>query len=202
MHGRSVEGFQIVVVKAWSLAELSIPGLECFCCGFVFDDILCTGSDLLHFLEIGNFHRHLLFFGGHFLVIARRQYGLQIAKNVGPAVAHQIFLLIASGGDDVEIIHALLVPARFEIARPCRVGRCVAAGIDRGGRALEHIQLFGGRAQVGNALYRCRAGADDTDAFVGQFIEAAFAAAAGIVIVPSAGVEGVAFECVDTWDSG
>ena len=76
--------------------------------------------------------------------------------------------------------------------RPLRVGRAVVAHVDRRRRALEHVELLGGRAEVGHALHGGGAGADDADALAGEPVEAPVGVAAGVVVVPAAGVERVA----------
>ena len=75
---------------------------------------------------------------------------------------------------------------------PLRIGRPVAAHVDRRRRALEDVQLLGRGAEVRHALHRGRAGADDADALVGQAGEVPVGVAAGVVVVPAAGVERVA----------
>ena len=62
--------------------------------------------------------------------------------------------------------------------------------------------MLGSRAEVGNALHRSRARADNGDAFIGQPAEIALRVAAGIVVVPAAGVEGMTLEASDAGDAG
>src|ERR1700684_3903940 len=56
--------------------------------------------------------------------------------------------------------------------------------------------------QVRNALDRGRARADDGDPLVCQLVQIPGRIAAGVSIVPSAGVEGMALESVDTRNAG
>ena len=49
-------------------------------------------------------------------------------------------------------------------------------------------------AEMRYALNRRRAGTDDAYALVSQLVQAAGGIAAGIVVIPTAGVEGVPFE--------
>ena len=62
--------------------------------------------------------------------------------------------------------------------------------------------MLGGLADVGDALHGGGASADNPDHFVRQLVEAPVGVAAGVVVVPSAGVERVAFEGVDAGDAG
>ena len=87
-----------------------------------------------------------------------------------------------------------------QAGRPLGIGRPVGAHVDRRRRALEDVQLLGGRAEVGHALHRGRAGADDADALVAQAGEVAVGVAAGVVVVPAAGVERVPAERLDAGD--
>ena len=100
-----------------------------------------------------------------------------------------------------EVLHPVALPARLERRRPLGIGGPVVAHVDRGGRALEDEQLLRRLGQVGDALHRGGAGADDAHPLVGQLREAAVGPAAGVVVVPPAGVEGVAREGLDARDA-
>ena len=78
-----------------------------------------------------------------------------------------------------------------------RIGRFVAAQIDRRRRALEDVELLGVFADERHALDGGRTGADDGDAFVGELRQSAAVIAAGVVVVPAAGVERVTLEIFD-----
>src|SRR6476661_9141052 len=52
-----------------------------------------------------------------------------------------------------------------------------------------------------NALHRSRTGADDADALVPQLDKIAAAVAAGVAIIPAAGVKRVTLELVDAGDA-
>ena len=60
------------------------------------------------------------------------------------------------------------------------------------GRALEHVEVLGIPAQVGNELDAGRAGADERDALVAELVQSAVGVSAGVVVVPARGVEHVA----------
>ena len=53
-----------------------------------------------------------------------------------------------------------------------------------------------------NALHGGSAGADNADALVAEPVQPPFAAATGVIVVPAAGMEGVALEMVDAGNSG
>ena len=56
-------------------------------------------------------------------------------------------------------------------------------------------------AEMGHRLHRGGAGADDTDDLVVETGQAAILVAAGIGIVPPAGVKGVTLEVLDPWNA-
>ena len=58
----------------------------------------------------------------------------QVADDVGPAVIDQVFVLMAAGEQDVEIVHPLALPARLQAAGPLRIGGAVVAHVDRARR--------------------------------------------------------------------
>ena len=79
----------------------------------------------------------------------------------------------------------------------------VVADVDRRRRALEHEQIAGGAGEVGDALHRRCAGADDPDPLVGEADHRrTLRVAAGVVVVPPAGVEAVPGERLDPRDAG
>src|SRR5579863_4756105 len=89
------------------------------------------------------------------------------------------------------------LPARSQRPHPFRIGRLVAALVNRRRRALEHVELLGVLAQMRDALDRGRARPDDSHAFVSELMQAAGGIAAGIVIIPAAGVERMPLELLD-----
>src|SRR5277367_536958 len=62
--------------------------------------------------------------------------------------------------------------------------------------------MRGGCADMGHALYRARAGSDDRDALVGKLVEVSVVVAAGVPVIPSAGVEGVPLEILEAGNTG
>ena len=76
---------------------------------------------------------------------------------------------------------------------PVGIGRAVGAHVDRRRRALEHVEVPRAGAEMRDALHGGGAGADDADALVGELVERRTRrVAAGVVVVPAAGVEAVA----------
>src|SRR6185312_8495699 len=87
--------------------------------------------------------------------------------------------------------------------KPFRIDRRIASDIDGGWRALEHVELLAGAREMRHALHGSGAGADDADALVLQLLhQRALGVAAGVVIIPPAGVERMPLEGLDTFDAG
>src|SRR5262249_53386321 len=83
-----------------------------------------------------------------------------------------------------------------------RIGLAVVAHVDGGGRALEDIELLRPLAEMGHALDRRGAGADDADDLVSELRQIPAAVAAGVAIVPTARMKRVALELVDAGNAG
>ena len=64
-----------------------------------------------------------------------------------------------------------------------------------------HRAAWRARPSVRHALDRRRAGADDRHALVGQLVQVPGGVAAGVAVVPAAGVEAVALEVLDARDA-
>src|SRR5581483_7820169 len=208
-HAGFVERLQVLVVEAGALAQLPVPGLQRVSRRAVVDDGLDPGPDLLHLLEVGVFEGveqrvdAELATRGH----ALEQLGLHPPGDVGPAVLDQI--LVAGGAEPAhgvggEVLQPPLLPARLGDGRePVGVRGFVATHVDRRRGALEHVQLPGVAGQVRDALHGSRARADDGDSLVGQVAHRLpVGTAAGVAVVPAAGVERVPTEAVDAGDVG
>src|SRR5271154_1204115 len=195
---RAVERRQIVVIEGRPLAELPIPGLERLGRLGVGYGLIDTRANLVHLDEVGKLGLQglvlRLFFGG---VFTQRETDRQVAENLRPAVVHQVDL--DRGADDhvVEVLAPASLPAGLEGLYPFRIGGFVAPHIHRRWRTLEDIKLLRVRADVRYGLDRCGAGADQSDTLVGQLCQAAVVVPACIIVIPPAGVEGVAFEALD-----
>src|SRR5690606_36463687 len=84
--------------------------------------------------------------------------------------------------------------------KPGGIGRAIAPGIDGGRRALEDVEVLRPGAEVRDDLDRRRPGPDHADALVAQPREAARLVAAGVGVVPAAGVEELSREGLDAGD--
>src|SRR4051812_27885172 len=56
-HDWPVEGWQILVIERWPLAELAVPRLQRLCRGRVLDGGVHPRADLVHLLEVSKFER-------------------------------------------------------------------------------------------------------------------------------------------------
>ncbi len=201
MDVRVVVRLQVLVVEAGPLAQLAVPGLERLGDVRVGDDLVDAPTDLLHLLVVA-------------VVVGPQQtFGAEVAVgdrpvadalgDVGPAVHHQVGVGEPAGLQGGEVHQPLVLPARLEGGEPLGVDRLVVADVDRRRRALEHEQVAGGTGEVGDALHRRGAGADDPDPLVGEADHRrAGGVAAGVGVVPAAGVEAVAGERLDARDAG
>ena len=192
-----VKGRQVFVVKGRALAPLSIPGLERFRSFRVGDGCGHARPNLIHLLVVGNLrHDRHTFVGQVRILLTRKQLG-EFLEQAGPLVANEVFLNRNPGQNGAEVVVAVVLPAGLQRPDPFRVGRFVAALIHRGRRALEYVELFGVLAQMRHGLDRGGSGANDTHALIFEFVHAAGGITAGVVIVPTAGVKGMAFELFD-----
>ena len=125
--------------------------------------------------------------------------GADAPRQIGPAVLDQILLGVAAGLVRGEIFEPALLPAwRRDGRKPFWIDRRVGADIDRRRRALENVELFAGARQIRHALHGGGAGADDADALVRQLVHRrARGIAAGVVVIPPAGVERMSLEAFD-----
>ena len=198
---RPVEGLQVFVVEAGPLAELAVPGLQGLGRGRVLDHRLGPGADALHGGEVGDLHQLGQLLGRQ----ARRALLAgdedQLAEGLGPAVIDQVLLGVAAADQEVEIVHPVVLPAGRQGTHPVGVYGLVVTHIHSRGRALEDVELARALGQVGHALHGGGAGADDADPLVADPVQAAQHGAAGVLIVPAAGVEGVALEGLDAGDA-
>jgi hypothetical protein len=123
--------------------------------------------------------------------------------DVGPAVHREVDVGEPAGLQDREVLEPPLLPARLEVGEPLGIGRLVVAHVDRRRGALEHEQIAARPGEMGDALHRGRAGADDAHPPVAEPVHrSALRVAAGVVVVPPAGVEAVAAERLDARDAG
>ncbi len=160
-HVRPVEARQVFIVEARPLTELPVPRLEGFGSNWIVNDVFGPRADLIHLLEVDHLHELALLprgeasaqlTGGGFGGDAGK-----VAEDLGPAVADEILFLVATVHQDVEVVHAPLLPTRLKAFGPFRVGLMVVAHVDRRWRTLEYIQVLGPLADNGECTApRCR----------------------------------------------
>src|SRR5262249_225612 len=132
-----VEGRQIFVIEGRPLAELAIPGLQSFGGGRVSDGLIDPRANTVHLLKVDYFrhYRHLaLRLWADLLGLLLRvadDPDAQVAKDVGPAVADEVFLYRNAGKYVVEVFATRPLPPGLEGLRPRRIGRFVSAQVDR-----------------------------------------------------------------------
>ena len=146
-----VERGQILVAKAWTFAELPIPGLECLSSRRVRDDAVNPRPNLVHLGEVRQLdcRGELRLRGAGKGILTKTEH--DVADNVRPTVGYQILFLVPTLHQHIEILHAALLPARRQTAGPDRVGVAIVAHIHRRRRALENIQLLRVLAQPSDA---------------------------------------------------
>ncbi|CAB4621515.1 unannotated protein [freshwater metagenome] len=190
-----VERRQVIVVEAHPLAVLPVIGLELRGGLGILDDRIHPTAQLLHRLEITDFH------GGK--VLGRLGGSLRVRPHdVGPTVVDEIDGRLRSGDGLSEVDDSLFLPTRLEALEPCLVGRTVVADTDGAGGALEHEQILRRFRQLGHRLNRGCTCPDDPDALVAELVHEVARTAAGVVVVPARGVEHLALEGFDARDAG
>ena len=197
------EGLQIFVVEARALAQLAIPRLELFA-RLAADDLLGACADFAHLLVIGILEGGHDAFGGALFGRHVDHLRTDALAEIGPAIIDQIFGRKADAEIGDEVFLPRLLPAGAgDAVEPVALQRAVVALVDRGRRALEDIEFPRIARDIGHHLYRGRAGADHGHTLVRQpGHRFAFGRAAGIAIVPPAGVEALAFEQLDPGQAG
>lgn len=193
----AVERLEVAVAERGPLAHVAVPGLEEFRGRRVGDDGVDPRPDLVHLPEVGQLVGAFAFLGRYRGVAVAGDEFLLEACGAGPAVVDQVLVHVAAGDEGEEVVAAAPLPAGGQGRGPLRVGGAVAADVDRGGRALEDVQLLGVGAEMGDALDGGGARADQGDAFVGEAVEIPVGVAAGVRVVPAAGVEGAPAERLD-----
>jgi hypothetical protein len=188
-------------VEARPLAELAVPRLQRLGHHRVLHDLVDPSADLLHLVEVGQLHRLGQALRAE-VAAALAEADEQVADDVGPPVGHQILRLGNAADQVVEVVHPPLLPTRLQLLRPLGVGGPVVAHVDGRRRALEHVELLGAGPEVRHALHGRGTGTDDADHLVAQPGEPTRGVAAGVVVVPPAGVERVPGERLDARDAG
>ena len=126
-----VEGLQVLVVEARTLAELPVPSLEVPRRDRILDDGVDPSADLAHLLEVGVLEscQHVL--GGELVRRQRHDPGPDPAGQVGPAVPDEVLLRhhhrgLCSG----EVLEPALLPTRGgDLREPRGIGRPVVSNV-------------------------------------------------------------------------
>src|SRR5262249_35246964 len=141
---RAVEGRQIIIVESRAFAELTILGLQRLGGPIVLDDPINARADLVYLLEIRQFREARRVFRrlSKFVMGWENWAGPKTANDVGPPIVNEVFLLVTTRDQHIEVVHPPSLPSESQSLHPFRVGWTVAALIDGGRRALEHIQML------------------------------------------------------------
>ena len=127
-------------LKVGRLQNWRYHGFSASAVCLVLDDRVHARADLVHLLEVRQFHHaRRALCGDRFAASLGRQQAAEIAEDVGPAVADEVFVLMATRDQDVEVVHPPLLPAGRQRLHPFGIGRTIAALIDGRGRALEDV---------------------------------------------------------------
>src|SRR5579885_2193641 len=190
MDVRQIKGRQVFVVKGRPLASIGIVRLQRGRRFRILDDRIHPRPDLLHDAEVGI----------ELLLDQLLRGELAFIFSGLPEVldlAGQIVVVGLDGGAAGRYLREASTP-RAGPSRlpgpglPLLVGRrALVAHIDRGWRALEHVELPDNLGDFGYHLYRRRAGADDADGLAAQVD----------VVVPARGVKRDALEFLHPRDT-
>ncbi len=206
----AVKSWQEAVVQAGAFAHKSVPGFEGLGGFLVFDNFIDAVANVFHLLKVGHLEDFQHLFLGHVFTGFAHAAAVDLA-HFYPGIVKLVQLIdlatatTTTGENGGKVFLTFLLPAGFETGRPFHIGIVVVSRVNAGGRALKHVQLLGRLAQVGDALHRGSAGADNPDSLVFQTVEAAPGIAASVVIVPAAGVKCMTLELANTgnaWEFG
>ena len=102
----TVERLQVLVVEAGPLAEVAVPRLERLGGGRIGHDRIDARPDLFHLGEVGQFG------GVRPCVVHDRQ----LFDEAGPRVVDQVLVGRTTRGEDLEVLHAPLLPTGLQRA--------------------------------------------------------------------------------------
>ena len=142
-HVLLVEGVEVGVVEARTLAEHLVVRLERLGHGRIDHHCIYPGSDLLHLFEVGHLE--------HLFERPVQDAGLATAEDLhhpadqgGPPVIDEIDLLGHAGDQCVEVTDPSLLPPRLQPLDPRSISRAVATDIDGRRGALEDMEVASG----------------------------------------------------------
>ena len=109
-HVWSVEGWQVVVMEARTLAELAIPRLQRFRCCRIFHNFINTCAHLIHFFKVCIFNNGADLFKtcSETAFFARTQH--EVANNFSPTVIYEIFSIKYSRREICKVFIAATLP--------------------------------------------------------------------------------------------
>ena len=185
-----VEGWQVLIVKGWALAAIGVVGFQCRGCCRVLHDFIYARANLFHDAKVG-----VELFLDH---LVRRQRLCMLFA----------FLEVGHLACQIVIVRLHCRPARRNFceagasgSRPTGFlspglsfffgGFPLIADINRGRRALKHVQLFRNLGEFGYGLHRSGASADDTHGLVFQID----------MIVPARGMKRVTRKRLHTFNA-
>ena len=205
-HVGQVERWKVFVMKARSFAKLAVPGLQSLCRSGIFDHVIDTVSDGVHFLIVGHLHQMtLLPARDPSPEFSSSQLGSsagQVSEDIGPSVRHEVFILIPASDKGIEVVHSSVLPAALEGGRPLWVRFTIVSVVNRRWCSLEHIKMFGGFTKVGDALDSSSTGPDNRDFLVIQAVQIAAVIPTGVLVIPPTGMKSVSLEIGDTRYTG
>ncbi|CAB4801539.1 unannotated protein [freshwater metagenome] len=195
MHIWLVERRQVLVVETDALAVLAVIGLELFCGVWIVNNRVDSAAKLFHRLEIAEFH-----FGE---MLRRFNSCLRIAPHdIGPTVVHDVDLGHIAGDCFREVHDSFLLPTGLKALKPRFVSGAVSSNTDSTRRALEDKQILRRFGKLRNGLNRSSASSDNADALVAKLVHEFARTTAGVVVIPTAGVEHASLELLDTRNAG
>ena len=195
---RVVEGEEVLVVEAGSLAPVPVVRLEHLRDGRIADERLDPRAVLLHYTEVELLDHPRDVTGIH------PRFDDRVVQAGGvqrPTVVDEIGVDRTPDHHGAEVLHPLLLPTRPEVLGELLVSRPVAALADRRRRALEHVHVLRRLRERRHGLDAAGAHADDTDDLVGQVREVRIVrSTTRVLVVPPRRVERPALEAVHPRD--
>ena len=190
VHVRPVERRQVLVVEARPLAELAVPRLQLLGRRRVLDDRRRRGRG-----PAPSSGSRRAPSARPFSSAESRRPSWRLAVLAAMPVSLRKMSVQPSATRSSSWSPPLTRMLKLSIRRCCQpgverggpvgIGLAVVAHVDRRRRALEDVELLGRLAEVGDALDRRGAGADDADALVGELVEVPVGVAAGVARSPS-----------------
>ena len=198
-----VEGLQVAVAEGGPLAHVAVPGLQLLRRFRVRDDGVDPCADLVHLLEVGDLVGAFPLLGRYVTVAVAGDQLLVQACAAGPAVVDQVLLDVTAGDEGEEVVPAALLPAGRQRRRPRR-GRWGGCRVRRPRRGCAGTRTAGPRRRPGAARTWMAVAPVPIRAtrLSASLCRLPVGVAAGVGVVPAAGVERVPVEGLDPRDAG